>query len=195
MVRRALAVACAGAVLASCTTLLGIDGDYGDQQRLLPEPEGGAPIDSSSPPADAGSDVEDGGVTADGGCAGHVCNGVCLAGSSCAACPNATMLCVASSTCVAACSACTGSPIECFHCAGASVVRAECYPKNAAASCVSAMYTDHCTCDGGAAASCPGATQVCAAGTCRTCGENGTDGTVCKGPLKQCESATASCHN
>lgn len=209
MVRRTVAILCAAALAAGCTALLGVDGDYGDLPAGTSDAAGGGDATTA---ADGAVNAKDAGAagdssmasdarsdaaadSGDGGCAGHLCNGECRAGASCADCAGATMLCVANNVCVPSCGTCPGSPVECFHCTGTTVSKAECYPR-ASATCLAGggTYTDHCPCDGGAVSLCPGATQVCSGGLCLTCGEDTTDSLTCKGVLKQCDIAQG-CHN
>ncbi len=185
-------------VLAGCTAVLGIDKDY-----VLTGADGGSARDASGAEAssgeagsaDAGADggpQADGGDGGDAGCAaGHICNGICLPGTSCASCAVGQLLCPITRVCVAGCAACAGSAVECFRCAdgGAASAEGSCEPA-ATAYCLGGSYA-HCPC--GVAANCPGGSQICKTNACLACGELNSDGSRCKNGLT-CEEGKKQCN-
>jgi hypothetical protein len=141
------------------------------------------------------------------GCTGVLCNGSCLAGPDCQACPGAPLLCAATRTCGSDCSGCSTGPIECFAC---DTTRRNpigtCRPDDTNAYCLDTNYagayggTDgtHCACT--FATDCPGNDQVCigvggppTVMACFTCGEAYTQGATCHTGGK-CNEPQASCH-
>jgi hypothetical protein len=184
--------------IVGCSALLGIDKEYVEADAGAPSADATLPDDAfaetgtdSLASSDGGSDAPQDGLGVDSGCAGHVCDGVCLAGTSCAGCAQGAIFCSATHACVSTCTACPAAGIECWSCATATPV-GTCEP-TATAYCFGAGYT-HCSCPGdGGASLCPGATQTCASGKCSTCGEPGTDGTKCKSNL-DCEQSKQLCH-
>lgn len=175
-------------LLAGCTAVLGIDKDY-----VLVAGDGGSARDAGEGDArvvDSGND-SDAGVL-DAGCVGgHVCDGVCLPGSSCASCAVGQLLCTATRVCVGGCAACAGSAIECFRCAdgGAASAEGSCEPA-ATAYCLGGTYA-HCPCN--IASNCPGGNQTCRSKDCVSCGETASDGARCKNGLT-CEETKKLCN-
>jgi hypothetical protein len=182
--------------LGGCSVVLGIDKDYEEGDLTGPEAAVAdvAPADTRVDETSAG-DAGDSGPDAfvpDAGCPGHVCQGVCLAGTSCAGCSEGTLRCAATHACVSACGACSAPSVECWTCPTPSAPVGSCEPA-ATAYCFGAGYM-HCACAGdGGVAQCPGANQTCRAGVCSTCGESGTDGAKCRGNL-DCEATKQLCH-
>jgi hypothetical protein len=186
-------------LVVGCSALLGIDKEYVEGAAdAASGADGTLPNDAFAETgtdalegSDSGSDAPQIETGVDAGCPGHVCQGVCLAGTSCAGCAGGSLFCSATHACVSACTACQGATTECWLCATATP-NGSCEP-TATAFCFGAGYT-HCSCAGDAGASlCPGATQTCTGGKCATCGELGTDGTKCKSNL-DCEQAKQLCH-
>lgn len=175
-------------LLAGCTAVLGIDKDY-----VVVEDGGAAARDAGEREASSaeGGAQPDGG-TPDAGCVGgHICDGVCLPGASCASCAVGQLLCTATRVCVGGCAACTGSAIECFRCADGGTASAEgsCEPA-ATAYCLGGTYA-HCPCN--IASNCPGGSQTCRSKDCVSCGEVTSDGSRCKNGLT-CEEAKRTCN-
>ncbi|NOU32686.1 MAG: hypothetical protein HOO96_32680 [Polyangiaceae bacterium] len=184
-------------LLAGCTAVLGIDKDYvlgASDGGSLGEggiPRDAAPEGGNNPDAGVDSGPQPDGGT-DAGCAtGHICNGVCLAGTSCASCATGQLLCPTTRVCVAGCGACAGSAVECFRCAdgGAASAEGSCEPA-ATAYCLGGSYA-HCPC--GVAANCPGGSQICKTNACLACGESNSDGSRCKNGLT-CEEVKKQCN-
>lgn len=182
--------------LAGCTAVLGIDKDYvlgdadGGSRGEGGSPRDAAPEDGSTP--DAGLETGPPSDAGDAGCAtGHICNGVCLPGTSCASCAVGQLLCPTTRLCVAGCSACAGSAIECFRCAdgGAASAEGSCEPA-ATAYCLGGSYA-HCPCN--VVANCPGSSQSCRSKDCVSCGELASDGARCKSGLT-CEEVKKQCN-
>jgi hypothetical protein len=199
---RHLALASLALTLAACSTLLGIDHDYVEgapdapvtSDATLPDDATAERVADSPESPDAG-DATTAGDTGDTGtdaaCAGHVCQGICLAGPSCVGCAAGNLFCAATRACVSSCTACQAPSTECWSCTGAQP-SGSC-ESTATAYCLGAGYT-HCTCSGDAGvASCPGASQTCKAGQCASCGEPGTDGSKCKSTL-DCAATSKMCH-
>ena len=200
MNRSLLTLAAALVTMAGCSALIGVDKDYveGAADSAAGTPDGTTADDATAEAAGDATATQDAGDAAvaletgtDAGCAGHVCQGVCLAGTSCASCAAGSLFCTTSHTCVSTCAACQVSTTECWSCSGAQPA-GSCEP-TATAFCFSAGYT-HCPCAGDAGeALCPGATHTCKSGQCTTCGEPGTDGSKCKSGL-DCQSSNSTCH-
>jgi hypothetical protein len=183
MKRRTWLVILAALVLVSaCASIVGIDHDYrvGDAQ------EAGAPDATADSGADRAEIPID--ASGDGGCNGHLCNGACFSGTSCASCSQAHLFCEATRTCVGSCAECGGT-IQCYACPDEDPV-GSCEPA-ATAFCLTGTYK-RCPCDGGAG-SCPGQSQVCLSGGCETCGAANTGGRGCKNG-ETCDPATKSCN-
>jgi hypothetical protein len=204
-----------GIALIGCASLLGIDGDYAvqlasdfdsaipfDAARTLPD----APLtmsDGSASTTDGDATVNDANMSVmdtgvDTGaivetgtpCLGHICNGVCLAGSDCLSCAGATTFCSFDRTCVSRCDRCSGASLDCTSCDGAVVIASTCEARNSAA-CVTNTNYNHCGCN--TTPDCKSFSQVCVMGTCRTCGEPGTDGAVCKEAGNTCNIGDRKC--
>lgn len=175
--------------IAGCSALLGIDKEYVESAADAgPSADGTVRDDAiaetgtdSIARSDGGSDAPQSETGVDAGCPGHVCDGVCLAGTSCSDCARGSLFCPATHACVSACTGCPAAATECWSCATAKPA-GTCEP-TATAYCLGAGYM-HCSCAGdGGLSLCPGATQTCAGGKCSTCGEPGTDGMKCKSNL------------
>lgn len=198
MHRRLLALAFFSS-LAACASILGVGGDYADQ------PADAGVADVGAVTAEAGADdaggsvdatgtdapVDDGGPTESGPppCTGHVCNGVCLPGTTCVGCAQ-ELYCALDHTCVSACGMCGSGAnlVECWACPG-SGAQGSCEPV-ATAYCMGSAYA-HCPC-ADAAADCPGANQICNGTDCLACGASGTDGRRCRS--KTCDSEKRTCN-
>jgi hypothetical protein len=152
-----------------------------DAAVTIDAPSEATAIEDGEPPEAAPGD----GAPApyDSGCAGVICNGVCMAGSvDCASCSGMTNLCLATGTCVSSCSGCDDGGVICLLCADGGS------PAGAAIGCGDGCFAgtySHCGC-GTNAATCavtvqgtPLANQTCANGGCSTCGEPPTDGKSC----------------
>jgi hypothetical protein len=140
-------------------------------------PTEAAPITShdGGPPEAAPAD---GPTPYDSGCAGVICNGVCMEGvANCAGCPGASSLCLATGTCVSSCGTCGDSGASCFMCADGGA--ADAAPVACGDGCLAGTYP-HCAC--GSPAHCPSmVNQTCTNGKCTTCGEDSTDRMPCAG--------------
>jgi hypothetical protein len=169
--------------VGGCTTILGVNKDY-----VVGDDSGGGRADAgdagSAEQRDSSGIAGDSGVrnvdaATDGGCAGHICNGVCEPGHSCGTCGGATLLCVTTRSCVSSCGSC-GLPDSqaCFAClsADAGAASGTCEPPTTA-SCLTSNYS-HCGCFG--VQDCPGRSQVCVAERCLSCGEPASDGYACR---------------
>ncbi len=169
-------------LVMGCGSILGIDNDY-EEGAVVPSEAGVDGGDASN-----GSDATSDATATDGGCAGHICGGVCLPGTDCSTCASAKLFCAGTHACVTGCSSCP-STIECWTCSGSA--KGSCEP-TPSAFCLSGGY-DHCSCASGVN-QCPGSNQVCLTGTCETCGASGTDGKSCGGGL-ECAASQRRCHD
>jgi hypothetical protein len=191
-------------VASACASIVGIDHDYRIGDTTV---DGGGPDGKTDADADAGVDAQatdapddsppiDAGE--DGACSGHVCQGKCFAGSTCASCASAQLFCATTHVCVSACATCGAGPtIACYSCSsdggavGTGSAEGSCEPA-ATAYCLGSGYT-HCKCDGGASL-CPGSEQVCLSAIgCESCGASGTDGRQCKNGMS-CSQAGQNCN-
>ena len=183
-----LAALAAVATCAACGSLLGIDKDYVEieDSGVLVDAAGGA--DGRAPSSAAGVIVAPDGAPA---CPGHVCDGVCLEGTDCTSCVSGKLFCAGTHACVGACSAGGTSAGECWACQGGGAPRGSCEGEKGA-FCLGVAY-ERCAC--ATSDSCPGASNVCVAGKCETCGALGdmTDGKRCKGGT-ECAADRHRCH-
>ncbi len=187
---------------AACASILGVDGEFVDQSPdgsattdgavdvaldVVADDASGAVDGADSSVVDAGADVVK--DTGPPPCTGHICNGICLPGTTCAGCAQ-ELYCAVDHTCVASCGSCgTGSGlIQCWACPD-SGAQGSCEPA-ASAYCLGSAYA-HCPCTD-AAADCPAMNHVCVAGDCRTCGESQTDGRKCRS--QTCEQSARACN-
>ena len=180
----------AGLGSAACAAILGVD------DRTLEDAEGGpdgsvsdhdaaSPIPSDHDAADARPSSSD--RDADAAVPIYSCEGGAVA--TCAGCSAGTAAC--RGTCISDCSnACDPATLGCFSCAG-GVPSGTCEPLSADASCIANPSYVHCACAADAGA-CPGANQVCVGNQCRTCGEPGTVGEICRDGTgkKECKAVT-----
>ena len=177
-------------LVASCASIIGIDRDYvetADDAGALD----GAGSDGALAEADGGEAST--GTPADGGCAGHICDGQCLPGDDCSDCRSGTLFCASTRACVSACSGCSRS-VECWSCPSSTARRVGSCEPTESAYCLGASYP-HCACTAGVD-ECPGAHHLCVGALCVSCGAAGssTDGKPCTGGLT-CESEKRRCHD
>lgn len=184
MSARRIVAALAGALaVAGCSVVLGIDADYVEGV----ERDGGATTDGGI--ADGKANTASADVEA-GACSGHLCDGVCLPGTSCADCKTAPLFCTATHACVPACTSCDAGSVECWTCKSGPT--GSCHSPSDA-YCLRGGYT-RCPCADGGVAQCPGQSHVCSNDRCETCGYWGTGGMTCKsGPT--CSSSSKACKN
>jgi hypothetical protein len=144
---------------------------------------------SDSSRGDDASDAAEVGLPDTGSCNANSCGGACCGDKcvvrSCAGCASGNQFCAfdpsvpgSNGVCVTDCSQCvvmgTASAISCWSCAG-GVPTAVCASDPTA--CPSDKNAGACGCTH--ASECPGATQVCMASACLTCGQPNTDGQGC----------------
>lgn len=184
--------------LAACASILGVGGDYADQPAdagvadvVTPTIDGAnddaaGNVDASSGDA---TDLDTGKDTAPPPCSGHICNGVCLPGTTCVGCAQ-ELFCAVDHTCVSTCGMCGSGAglVECWACPGTGA-QGSCEPV-ATAYCMGSAYA-HCPC-ADAAADCPGANQICNGTDCLACGASGTDGRKCRS--RTCDAEKRTCN-
>jgi hypothetical protein len=174
---------------------IGIVGDEPVEAGTAAPPDGGpAATDAGEggggPAGDAS--VGDGSSTdaSDGAAACTTCSTSCV--DPCPPCTNSSdHLCVTSSKCSGDCHGCSDGTGYCNVCdADGGTPRHICSSEGPNGLCATTSYT-HCPCtDQGQC----GSHQVCAdGGTCKLCGESGSDGLKCK-DCQTCTQATGDCH-
>jgi hypothetical protein len=208
----------AAAVAASAACSLDLSGTLAESAAdagLAPDAGPTRPLDGGHAAADASATrdaagtldagapdglVSVGDASSDGAvvsvdCAGVLCDGVCLSGTTCATCAVGHALCAATNTC-GDCTSCTGSggvalPVACYACdaMGENPV-GTCEADDVAGYCLSSVYPNggtHCPCPDFDVSTCPGSNQVCVQvdtekPVCVTCGETyyATDMAVCQ---------------
>jgi hypothetical protein len=189
-VARAALLVCATLGSAACAAILGVD-----DRTLEDGPDASIPEeDAASSPApddaakDAGPASPDAGADA-ADATGPLVSCQDASASTCAGCSAGTASCrgVCTSDCTNGCDPAT---LGCFKCASGRP-SGTCEPLSTDASCIANPIYVHCPC-GTDPSVCPGANQVCVGNLCRTCGEPGTVGEVCRDGtgMKKCKDAT-----
>ena len=175
---------------AACAVILGVDDRT--LEEVSNEPDGSIPDAALPIPSDHDADAaapDSSGHDADADAAGPLLSCRDASVSTCAGCGAGTASCrgVCTSDCTNGCDPAT---LGCFRC-GSGTPSGTCEPLSTDASCIANPIYVHCPC-GADPAVCPGANQVCVGNLCRTCGEPGTVGEVCRDGtgMKKCKDAT-----
>ena len=156
------------------------------------QPSDDATSPESAAPADAADElsVEDGSIVIDASDASDAATVRCGDASvtTCLQCNGATFLCATTASCVASCKGeCGAAEVECIACVDAAVAASVCEQLDAAGACA-LPPREHCGCADGSASACAGPRQVCVMGQCLACGEDASDGRLCKSPsTKHCD--------
>jgi hypothetical protein len=185
---RAALLGCATLGSVACAAILGVD-----DRTLEDGPDASIPEQDAASPTATEDAANDAGLTSSDHDAADADAGPvlsCEGGpvSTCVGCSAGTAACqdVCTSDCTNGCDPAT---LGCFRCGGGTP-SGTCEPLSADASCIANPNYVHCPCI--AAGTCPGANQVCVGNLCRTCGEPGTAGEVCRDGTgkKECKAIT-----